>query len=104
MRTKLEKVFTAALSSAGTDMKRATEVKLDDAILRCLSTLPASTSEDDLEDLVYFVLDVYGFHGVPVAISEMDTDQVSFVCRYFDRNLLADRYLADCRGSQDSFD
>ena len=58
-------------------MRKCSKVQLDDAVLRCFATLPASTSEEQLEDLVYFILDIYGFHGVPVAISELNIDQVS---------------------------
>jgi separase len=75
LQTKLERVFTAALVGAGTDKR--VSVRLDDALLKCFATLPSTTSEDEIEDLVYFILDVYGFHGVPVAIAELDIDQVS---------------------------
>jgi len=32
--------------------------------------------DEELEDIVYFVLDLYQYHGVPVAVSEVDIDQV----------------------------
>lgn len=58
-------------------MRKVKTVRLDDAILACFATLDGSTKEEEIEDLVYFVLDLYGFHGIPVAIAELDIDQVS---------------------------
>ena len=77
LSAKLSKVFNAALQVAGVDMRKSAKVQLDDAILRCFATLSSDTDAAQIEDLVYFILDIYGFHGVPVAISELDIDQVS---------------------------
>ena len=49
---------------------------LDDATIECFSTLSPKCRDEELEDLVYFILDLYQFHGVPVAIAEVDIDQV----------------------------
>ncbi|KAF5368828.1 hypothetical protein D9758_003030 [Tetrapyrgos nigripes] len=49
---------------------------LDDALVECFSTLSPTCRDEELEDLVYFILDLYQFHGVPVAIAEIDIDQV----------------------------
>lgn len=51
-------------------------VMLDDAMVECFSTLSPKCRDEELEDLVYFILDLYQFHGVPVAIAEVDIDQV----------------------------
>ncbi|KAL0578391.1 separin protein [Marasmius crinis-equi] len=51
-------------------------VTLDDALLECFSTLSPQCKDEELEDLVYFILDLYQFHGVQVAIAEIDIDQV----------------------------
>ncbi|KAJ3998053.1 cysteine peptidase C50 [Lentinula boryana] len=51
-------------------------VTLDDALIECFSTLSPDCRDEELEDLVYFILDLYQFHGVPVAIAEIDIDQV----------------------------
>ncbi|KAF9070318.1 peptidase family C50-domain-containing protein [Rhodocollybia butyracea] len=51
-------------------------VTLDDTLVECFSTLPPDCRDEELEDLVYFILDLYQFHGVPVAIAEIDVDQV----------------------------
>lgn len=48
----------------------------DDSIVKCFSTLSPKCRGEELEDFVYFVLDLYQFHGVPVAIAEVDIDQV----------------------------
>ncbi|KAJ7063427.1 cysteine peptidase C50 [Mycena amicta] len=52
------------------------KVTLDDVLLECLSTLSPKCRDEELEDLVFFILDLYQFHGVPVAIAEVDIDQV----------------------------
>ena len=54
----------------------ASQVMLDDAMIECFSTLSPKCRDEELEDLVYFILDLYQFHGVPVAIAEVDIDQV----------------------------
>ncbi|KAK1232899.1 separin protein [Marasmius sp. AFHP31] len=51
-------------------------VTLDDALVECFSTLSPQCRDEELEDLVYFILDLYQFHGVQVAIAEIDIDQV----------------------------
>lgn len=51
-------------------------VALDDVLLECFSTLSPKCREEELEDLVFFILDLYQFHGVPVAIAEVDLIQV----------------------------
>ncbi|KAJ7632765.1 cysteine peptidase C50 [Roridomyces roridus] len=51
-------------------------VALDDVLLECFSTLSPKCRDEELEDLVFFILDLYQFHGVPVAIAEVDIDQV----------------------------
>ena len=54
----------------------ASQVMLDDAMIECFSTLSPKCRDEELEDLVYFILDLYQFHGVPVAIAEVDIDHV----------------------------
>lgn len=76
LRGRMEKIFNEALAGIGTDMRRVKTVRLDDAVLACFATLHGTTKEEEVEDLVYFVLDFYGFHGIPVAIAELDIDQV----------------------------
>ncbi|KAF9456116.1 peptidase family C50-domain-containing protein [Collybia nuda] len=52
------------------------QVTFDDSLLECFSTLSPRCRDEELEDLVYFILDLYQFHGVPVAIAEVDVVQV----------------------------
>lgn len=52
-------------------------VTLDDVLLECFSTLSPKCRDEELEDLAYFILDLYQFHGVPVAIAEVDITQVA---------------------------
>ena len=52
-------------------------MQLDDALLECFATLSSKCREEEVEDLVYFILDIYQVHGVPVALAELDIDQVN---------------------------
>ncbi|KAI0691256.1 peptidase family C50-domain-containing protein [Cerioporus squamosus] len=74
LRSRLDNVFQGSLVFQ--DKKPKTRIGLDDGLLECFSTLSPSCRDEELEDLVYFILDLYQFHGVPVAISEVDMDQV----------------------------
>ncbi|KAJ8693527.1 separin protein [Pleurotus ostreatus] len=56
--------------------KPAHHFTIDDALLECFSTLSPKCRDEELEDLVYFILDLYQFHGVPVATAEVDVTQV----------------------------
>jgi hypothetical protein len=44
--------------------------------LRTFATLSSKCKEEEAEDLVYFILDIYQFYGVQVALAELDIDQV----------------------------
>nr|XP_019042993.1 hypothetical protein I302_08702 [Kwoniella bestiolae CBS 10118]OCF21923.1 hypothetical protein I302_08702 [Kwoniella bestiolae CBS 10118] len=85
LKQRLEKIFDSALSSTsgggGTAKKGSsagsTKVQLDDALLECFINLNSKCKDEEVEDLVYFILDVYQFHGVPVALSELDIDQIA---------------------------
>ncbi|TFK38240.1 cysteine peptidase C50 [Crucibulum laeve] len=52
------------------------QVALDESLIKCFSTLSPKCKDEEVEDLVYFILDLYQFHGVPVAIAEVDIVQV----------------------------
>ncbi|WVQ70354.1 uncharacterized protein L199_008581 [Kwoniella botswanensis] len=84
LKERLEKIFNSALSSTsggGTAKKGSSKppnkVELDDALLQCFMNLSSKCKDEEVEDLVYFILDVYQFHGVPVALSELDIDQIA---------------------------
>lgn len=76
-RSKIERVFNLALFGSTHENKKAGKVHLNDALLECFGTLSSTTREEEIEDFIYFILDIYQFHGVPVAIEELDLDQVS---------------------------
>lgn len=78
LRTRIDTLFASSLVSRARDRRtqQHERVRLDDALLECFAALPADCRDEELEDLVYFVLDLYQFHGVPVAMAEVDVDQV----------------------------
>lgn len=50
---------------------------VDDALLECFSSLSPKCRDEELEDLAYFVLDLFQLHGAQVAVSEIDIDQLT---------------------------
>ncbi|KAI0313288.1 peptidase family C50-domain-containing protein [Amylostereum chailletii] len=74
LRTRLDKVFKRGLGAQ--EKKLKSKIHLDDTLLKCFSTLPPKCRDEELEDLVYFILDIYQLHGTAVAISEVDVDHV----------------------------
>ncbi|KAI5895597.1 uncharacterized protein SCHCODRAFT_01122301 [Schizophyllum commune H4-8] len=51
-------------------------VQLDDHIVERIAALGPKCADEELEDFVYFILDLYQFHGVQVSIAEVDIVQV----------------------------
>lgn len=51
-------------------------MRLNDALLECFASLSPKCRDEELADLVYFILDLYQFHGMPVAVNEVDIDEV----------------------------
>ncbi|EMD38775.1 hypothetical protein CERSUDRAFT_92811 [Gelatoporia subvermispora B] len=74
LRSRISDIFERNLHTK--DRKQKARVKLDDALLDCISALNVSCRDEELEDLVYFILDLYQFHGVPIATAEVDIDHV----------------------------
>ncbi|BGP62219.1 separin protein [Rhodotorula toruloides] len=74
-RTRIERILKRSIVRAAGD-QRATRFKLDDAILECLAALPATSREEDLEDMFYYMAESFQFSGVPLASDETDVDQV----------------------------
>ena len=74
LRARFDNVFQRSLQSQ--EKKQKTRIRLDDTLLECFSSLSPKCRNEELEDLIYFILDLYQFHGVGVAISEVDVDQV----------------------------
>lgn len=65
------------MSGTGPELKKGNTAQLNNALLECFATLSSKCRDEEIEDLVYFILDIYQFHGVPVALAELDIDQVS---------------------------
>ena len=92
LRSQFEKVFSRSLHAQDKKTKprsgghkktpsqspnqSLSQVSFDDALLECFATLSPKCRDEELEDLAYFILDLYQFHGVPVAIAEVDVTQV----------------------------
>lgn len=75
-RTRLDRIFHAAITAGGSDARQAARVRLNDTLLACFATLSSKCRDEEVEDLVYFVLDLYQFHGIAVALAELDFDQM----------------------------
>jgi len=56
-------------------------VRLDDCLLECFASLSPKCKDEELEDLIYFILDLYQYNGLEFSLSDVDIDQVrqSFV-------------------------
>ncbi|GAA6064363.1 hypothetical protein JCM10212_005877 [Sporobolomyces blumeae] len=74
-KARIERILKRSIVRAAQD-KKATRFKLDDAIVECVAALPASSREEDLEDLFFFMTEAFQFSGVPLACDETDVDQV----------------------------
>ncbi|CDZ96287.1 Regulator of spindle pole body duplication [Phaffia rhodozyma] len=74
-RAGLERIFNGSMYTAS-DKKKASKIHIDDELLLCFATLPSASRDEELEDLVYFILDLYQVHGVDVAVAELDVDEM----------------------------
>jgi len=95
---RLAKLFQRSLPR---DKKRK-KLRLDDALVACFSNLSPKCRDEELEDVVYFILDLYQFHGVPIAISEVDMDQVTVDLRTALEEHVAARRRAKVTAVEDS--
>ena len=73
IRKSFEKVFKSILGSKEKKCRKG-KLKLDDGLLELFATLPPNCRDEELEDIIYFVLDLYHFHGVSIALAEVDVD------------------------------
>ena len=89
LRLKLEKLFQQSLGVRDNQIKSRnlknadsassvlpSELTLDDTLVECFSTLSPKCQEEELEDMIYFILDLYQFHGIRVAVAEIDMNQL----------------------------
>lgn len=58
------------------DKRQKSTLRLNDALLECFASLSPQCRDEELADLVYFILDLYQFHGTPIAAAEVDVDEV----------------------------
>lgn len=72
-RISIEQIFER--STMLRDKRQKNFVRLEDTLIECFATIPPKCRDEELEDVVYFILDLYQFHGVPVASAEVDIDQ-----------------------------
>ena len=56
--------------------KQKDAVHLNDALLECFASLSPKCRDEEIADLVYFILDLYQFSGTPIAVAEVDVDEV----------------------------
>jgi separase len=89
LRSRFQKVFKRSLGiqekkRPGTHRKTTSQprtqsfsqIQLDDSLLRCFSTLSPKCQDEELEDMIFFILDLYQFHGVAIPFSEVDITQM----------------------------
>lgn len=74
-RSHLDALFKRSVATRE-KKKRLTGVPLDNGLLECFAALSADCRDEELEDMIYFILDLYQFHGLPVAIAEVDIDHL----------------------------
>ncbi|KAH8099548.1 peptidase family C50-domain-containing protein [Cristinia sonorae] len=94
-RSRLESIFVRTLlppapappqsrkhkakgSSAGKNAARL-DLTISDALLETFANLSPTAPSEELEDLAYFILDLYAFHGGPnmgVVVAEVDMDEL----------------------------
>lgn len=73
LRARLDKAFKR--NGIGSE-KASARPKLDKGLLDCFSSISPKCRDEELEDLAYFILDLYQLHGVSVALSDVDIDTV----------------------------
>ncbi|KAG9089800.1 hypothetical protein FRC06_001389 [Ceratobasidium sp. 370] len=71
LRSRVDKAFKR--NGIGSD-KTSTRPKLDKGLLDCFASISPKCRDEELEDLAYFVLDLYQLHGISIALSEVDVD------------------------------
>ncbi|SPO45721.1 related to Separin [Moesziomyces antarcticus] len=79
LRARFEKIIRRACFP--TANKRPTKLKMDDAVFECFAGLPADCTDEDLEDLVHYVMDALQFSGFQVAVDEIDLDETAMDLR-----------------------
>lgn len=76
LRTKFEAVFARNVASKVKDKRQISKLALNPSLVECFLTLDPTCRDEEIEDLVYFMLDLYQFNGIPVAAHDIDVDTV----------------------------
>ncbi|KZV89225.1 hypothetical protein EXIGLDRAFT_771939 [Exidia glandulosa HHB12029] len=76
LRARLEAVFARNVASKVKDKRQISKLSLNASLVECFLTLDPTCRDEELEDLVYFMLDLYQFNGVSVAAHDIDVDTV----------------------------
>ncbi|KAG8730106.1 hypothetical protein FRC10_003137 [Ceratobasidium sp. 414] len=71
LRSRLDKAFKR--NGIGGDKTNA-RPKLDKGLLDCFASISPKCRDEELEDLAYFILDLYQLNGISIALSEVDID------------------------------
>ncbi|CAD6890282.1 unnamed protein product [Tilletia laevis] len=72
LRDKLAGVLKHACAPS---TKAGVKIKLDRVIVECIARLrPEHATDEDLEDVIHFVMDAFQVGGVPVPVDEVDID------------------------------
>lgn len=90
-RTQIESAFKRSIQMQ--EKKQKSPMRLTNALLECFASLSPKCRDEELADLVYFILDLYQFHGTPVATAEVDIDEV-----VIDLRAALEEHAARCRG------
>lgn len=90
-RTQIELAFERSTSMK--DRKQKSTVRLSGALLQCFASLSPKCRDEELADLVYFILDLYQFHGTPIATAEVDVDEV-----VIDLRTALEEHASRCKG------
>ena len=49
---------------------------LDNILLECFANLSPVCRDEELEDIIYFMFDLFQLHSVPISLAEIDIDEV----------------------------
>ena len=74
LRGRFESMFKRIL---GDKKNKSKGFRLNDCLLECFASLSSKCKDEELEDLIYFILDLYQYNGLEFSLSDIDIDQVS---------------------------
>ena len=76
LRGRFESMLKRILN-LGDKRNKSKGFRLDDCLLECFASLSPMCKDEELEDLIYFILDLYQYNGLEFSLSDVDIDQVS---------------------------